>query len=64
MSVISDRISKLTQTIEMKTITAASMAHAFVTLLVMTYGQLIWLFSDNGKNINAKFFENVCLLET
>lgn len=41
----------------MKTSTAASVEHVFVTHLVMTYGPLILLLSNNEKKFNAKFFQ-------
>lgn len=56
---ISVRLSKLTRTIPMKTIMAASVLHAFVTHWVMDYGPSIWLLTDNGKQFSAKIFQDV-----
>ena len=58
--VITDRFSKLTRTVPLKRITAATVATAFVHHWVFTYGPPIKLLSDNGSQFTSKFFQNVC----
>ena len=58
--VISDRFSKLTRTIPMRTTTALAVAKAFCTHWVFAYGPPKFLLSDNGTQFTAKFFIEVC----
>ena len=58
--VITDRFSKLVRTVPLSSISAESVAKAFVTHWVLIYGPPIWLLSDNGKQFTARFFQNVC----
>ena len=58
--VISDRFSKLTRTIPMRTTTALAVAKAFCTHWVFSYGPPRYLLSDNGTQFTAKFFLEVC----
>jgi Integrase core domain len=58
--VISDRFSKLTRTIPMRTTTALAVAKAFFTHWVFAYGPPKFLLSDNGTQFTAKFFIEVC----
>jgi hypothetical protein len=58
--VISDRFSKLTRTIPMRTTTALAVEKAFCTHWVFSYGPPRYLLSDNGPQFTAKFFMEVC----
>ena len=58
--VITDRFSKIVRTVPLKSISAESVAKAFVTHWVMVYGPPLWLLSDNGKQFTARFFQHVC----
>jgi Integrase core domain len=60
MLVISDRFSKLTRTITMRTTTALAVAKAFCTHWVFYYGPPRYLISDNGLQFTFKFFLEVC----
>jgi Integrase zinc binding domain len=57
--VISDRFSKLTRTIPMRTTTALAVAKAFCTHWVFSYGPSRYLLSCNGTHFAAKFFLEV-----
>jgi transposase InsO family protein len=59
--VITDRFSKLTRTIPLRTITAHSVAEAFCTHWVFAYGPPRYLLTDNGAQFTAKFFLAVCV---
>jgi transposase InsO family protein len=59
--VISDRFSKLTRTIPVRTTTALAVAKAFCTHWVFSYGPPRYLLSDNGTQFTAKIFLEVCL---
>jgi Chromo (CHRromatin Organisation MOdifier) domain/Integrase core domain len=59
--VITDRFSKLTKTIPLRTITAHSVAEAFCTHWVFAYGPPRYLLTDNGAQFTAKFFLAVCV---
>lgn len=58
--VISDRFSKLTKTVPLRGITATTVAQAFCTHWVFTYGPPVFLLSDNGAQFTSKFFQAVC----
>ena len=58
--VITDRFSKLTVAIPLRTITAAVVADAFLSHWVFKYGAPKYLLTDNGKQFAAKFFDSVC----
>ena len=58
--VIVDRFSKLLRTVPMKRITAIEVAKAFVHHWVFVYGQPLSLFSDNGPQLAASLFIDVC----
>lgn len=60
--VITDRFSKLTRAIPMKSTTAPQVADAFVEHWVIPYGMPRQLLTDNGPQFIAKFFEAVCLI--
>jgi hypothetical protein len=57
--VISDRFSKLTRTILMRTTTALAVAKEFCTHCVFFYGPPRILLSDNCTQFTAKFFMDV-----
>jgi Integrase zinc binding domain/Integrase core domain len=56
----SDRFSKLTRTIPMRTTTALAVAKAFCTHWGFSFGPPTFLLSDNGTQFTAKFFIEVC----
>jgi hypothetical protein len=58
--VISDRFSKLTRTVPLRTITALGVAKAFCNAWVFPYGPLRYLLTDNGTQFNGKVFLAVC----
>jgi hypothetical protein len=58
--VISDRFSKLTRTVPLRTITALVVAKAFYDAWVFSYGPPRYLLTDNGTQFNAKVFLAVC----
>jgi hypothetical protein len=58
--VISDRFSKLTRTVPLRTITALGVAKAFCYAWVFSYGTPRYLLTDNGTQFNAKFFLSFC----
>jgi Integrase zinc binding domain/Integrase core domain len=58
--VISDRFSKLTRTVPMRTNTALAVAKAFCDHWVFAYGPPRFLLSDNGTQFTAKLFVEVC----
>jgi Chromo (CHRromatin Organisation MOdifier) domain/Integrase core domain/Integrase zinc binding domain len=58
--VITDRFSKLTRTVPLRTITALSVAKAFCDAWVFSYGPPRYLLTDNGAKSAAKFFLAVC----
>ena len=60
--VIADRYSKLTKTVTLKNITAATVARAFVEHWVFQFGPPAELLSDNGGQFTSKFFQQVCLI--
>jgi transposase InsO family protein len=58
--VISDRYSKVTKTVPLRTNTALSVARAFCDHRAYVYGPPISLLTDNGPQFTAKFFQAVC----
>jgi transposase InsO family protein len=58
--VISDRFSKLTRTVPLRTIAAFGVAKAFCDAWVFSYGPPRYLLSNIGTQFNAKFFLSVC----
>ena len=58
--VITDRYTKLTKTVPMRSITALVVAKAFCEHWVFVYGPPVTLLSDNGRQFVAKFFQAVC----
>jgi Integrase zinc binding domain len=58
--VISDRFSKLTRTVSLRTTTALVVAKAICDAWVFSYGPPRYLLTDNGTQFNAKFFLAVC----
>jgi transposase InsO family protein len=58
--VISDRFSKLTRTVPLRTISALVVAKAFCDHWVFAYGPPTYLLTDQGTQFNAKFFLAVC----
>ena len=60
--VIVDRFSKLTQCVPLKSITALSVAVAFVNEWVFKYGAPRHLLSDNGSQFISDLFHRVCAM--
>ena len=58
--VISDRFTKLTKTVPLKSVSAAEIAKAFVNEWVFNYGPPVDLLADNAKYFSSKFFQSVC----
>jgi hypothetical protein len=58
--VISDRFSKLTRTVPLRTTTALVVSKVFCDAWVFSYGPPRYLLTDNGTQFNAKFFLAVC----
>jgi transposase InsO family protein len=58
--VISDRFSKLTRTVPLRTITALVVAKSFWDACVFSYGPPRSLMIDNGTQFNANIFLAVC----
>ncbi len=58
--VISDRFTKLTKTVPLRTQSATEVAKAFVNEWVFNYGPPSDLLADNGKCFTSKFFQDVC----
>jgi transposase InsO family protein len=58
--VISDRFSKLTRTVPLRTITALVVAKAFCEHWVFAKGAPRLVLTDNGAQFTAKFFLAVC----
>jgi hypothetical protein len=55
--VISDRFSKLTRTVPLRTITALGVAKAFCDSWVFSYGPPRYLLTENDTQFNAKVFQ-------
>ena len=60
--VITDRFTKLTQVVALRTINAYHVAVAFCEAWIFKYGPPKTLLSDNGKQFTSKFFQSVCRL--
>jgi Integrase core domain/Integrase zinc binding domain len=58
--VISDRYSKVTKTVPLRTVTALSVARAFCDHWAYVYGPPVSLLTENGPQFTAKFFQAVC----
>ena len=58
--VMTDRFSKLTRTVPLRTTTALVTAKAFCEHWVFCYGPPRYVLSDNGPQFAAKFFQAVC----
>jgi hypothetical protein len=54
--VIADRYTKVTRTVPLRTVTALSVARAFVDQWVYVYGPPVSLLTDNGPQFRANFF--------
>ena len=62
--VITDRFTKLTHSIPLRTTTASVVANAFLDNWVYVYGAPRYVLTDNGPQFAAKFFDAVCALLT
>ena len=58
--VITDRFTKLTKTVALRTITSLAVARAFCRTWVFNYGIPKILLTDNGTQFTATFFRDVC----
>jgi Integrase core domain len=58
--VVSDRYSKVTKTVPLRTVTALSVARAFCYQWAYVYGPPVSLLTDNCPQFTAKFFQAVC----
>jgi transposase InsO family protein len=58
--VIADRYTKVTRTVPLRTVTALSVARAFVDHWAYVYGPPVSLLTDNGPQFTAKFFQAAC----
>jgi hypothetical protein len=58
--VMTDRFSKLTRTVPLRTTSALVVAKAFCEHWVFCYGPPRYVLSDNGPQFTAKFFHAVC----
>ena len=58
--VISDRFTKLTRVVPLKSTKAAEIARTFVNEWVFSYGPPKELLSDNAQYFSSKFFQSVC----
>ena len=59
---ITDRYSKLSKAVPMKTVSAAAVATAFTDEWALTYGPPTDILADNGGAFNSKFFTSVCTI--
>ena len=60
--VMTDRYTKLTKAVALKRITADTIAQAFVTHWVFSYGAPSYVLSDNGPQFTSRFFRETCRL--
>ncbi|CDF40922.1 unnamed protein product [Chondrus crispus] len=60
--VMTDRFTKLTRSIPLRTTTASVVANAFLDNWVYVYGAPRYVLTDNGPQFAAKFFDAVCAL--
>jgi transposase InsO family protein len=58
--VITDRISKVTKSVPLRTVTALLVARAFCDHWAYAYGSPSSLLTDNDPQFTAKFFQAVC----
>jgi transposase InsO family protein len=58
--VMTDRFSKLTRTVPLRSISAFTVSRAFCDQWVFVYGAPRHVFTDNGTQLIAKFFLAVC----
>jgi transposase InsO family protein len=58
--VMTDRFSKVTRAVPLRSVLAAEVAAAFVDTWVTSYGVPLFLLSDNGRQFSAKFFQTIC----
>lgn len=58
--VMTDRFSKLTRTVPLRSISAFTVAKAFCDQWVFVYGAPRYVLTDNGTQFTAKFFLAVC----
>ena len=59
---MTDRYSKLTLSVPLKSMSAEVVAKAFADEWALTYGPPKDLLSDNGSCFNSKFFTSVCTI--
>lgn len=57
---ITDRLPKLVQTVPLRSITAVGVDYAFLTHGSFTYGPLIEVMSENGKEFASRVFQYGC----
>jgi transposase InsO family protein len=57
---MTDRFSKLTRTVPLRSISAFTVARAFCEQWVFVYGAPRYVLTDNGTQFTAKFFLAVC----
>ena len=57
---MTDRFSKLTRTVPLRTISAYLVARAFCDHWVFAYGPPRYVLTDNGTQFTSKFFLDVC----
>jgi hypothetical protein len=57
---MTDRFSKLTRTVPLRSISALKGTRAFCEQWVFVYGAPWYVLTDNGTQITAKFFLAVC----
>lgn len=60
--VVMGRITKLTQVVTLRTVTANTVAVAFCEAWIFKYGVPKMLLSDNGPQFSARFFQSICVL--
>ena len=58
--VVTDRFTKHTPVVALRTITAYTIAVAFCDAWIFKYGVPRTFLSDNGPQVNAKFFHSTC----
>lgn len=58
--IISDRVTKYTKSVPLKSISASKLAKVFIREWVFNYGFSMDLLSDNEKCVTAKFIQEVC----
>ena len=58
--VITDRFSKLTRTVPLRSVTALLVAMAFCDNWAYPYGPPAYLLSDSGGQFASKYFQSIC----